>query len=119
MSNKISFGGKNYKYFIGYLHNDNKVKPSHIMFPKTSPYGKSFDQQTKWMFFLNADDDLLEKYNTIWGKSNGDTKKKKKEFDSKHGCNKELLKTKKNLMTMRLQIFTIKKSQRWTLIIFV
>ena len=48
------------------------------MFPKTSPYGKSFDQQTKWMFFLNADDDLLEKYNTIWGKSNGDTKKKKK-----------------------------------------
>ena len=48
------------------------------MLPKTSPYGKSFDQQTKWMFFLNADDDLLEKYNTIWGKSNGDTKKKKK-----------------------------------------
>ena len=29
-------------------------------------------------FFLNADDDLLEKYNTIWGKSNGDTKKKKR-----------------------------------------
>ena len=47
------------------------------MLPKTSPYGKSFDQQTKWMFFLNADDDLLEKYNTIWGKSNDDTKKKK------------------------------------------
>ena len=30
ISNKISFGETNYKYFIGYLHNDNKVKPLHI-----------------------------------------------------------------------------------------
>ena len=27
VSNKISFGGKNYKYYISYLYNDNKVKP--------------------------------------------------------------------------------------------
>ena len=33
VSNKIYFGEKNYKYFIGYLH---KVKPLHIMLPKTS-----------------------------------------------------------------------------------
>ena len=25
VSNKISFGEKNYKYFIGYLYNDHKV----------------------------------------------------------------------------------------------
>ena len=57
---------KNYKYFIGYLYNDNnKVKPLHIMFPKTSAYVKSYDEQTKWMYFLNEDDDLLEKWNTI------------------------------------------------------
>ena len=31
VSNKISFGEKNYKYFIGYLYNDNKVKPLHKM----------------------------------------------------------------------------------------
>ena len=43
VSNKISFGEKNYKYFIGYLYNDNKVKPLHIMLPKTSPYIKSYD----------------------------------------------------------------------------
>ena len=43
VSNKISFGGKNYKYFIGYLYNDNKVKPLHIMLPKTSAYVKSYD----------------------------------------------------------------------------
>ena len=34
ISNKISFGDKNYKCFIGYLDNDNKVKLIHIMLPK-------------------------------------------------------------------------------------
>ena len=33
VSNKISSGKKNYKYFIGYLHNDHQVKPLHIMLP--------------------------------------------------------------------------------------
>ena len=33
------------------------------MLPKTSAYVKSFDGQTKWMYFLIEDDDnLLEKY---------------------------------------------------------
>ena len=33
------------------------------MLPKTSAYVKSFDGQTKWMYFLiEDDDDLLEKY---------------------------------------------------------
>ena len=27
VSNKISLGERNYKYFIGYLYNDHKVKP--------------------------------------------------------------------------------------------
>ena len=31
------------------------------MLPKTSAYEKSYDGQTKWMYFLNEDDDLLEK----------------------------------------------------------
>ena len=42
-SNEISFGEKNYKYFIGYLHNSNKVKPLNIMLPKTSTYVKRHD----------------------------------------------------------------------------
>ena len=37
------------------------------------------------MYFLIADDDLLEKYNTIWGKVSADIKK---EFDSEPVCNK-------------------------------
>ena len=76
VSNKISFGEKSYKYFIGYLHNDKKVKPLHIMLPKTSAYVKSYNGQTKWMYFLIEDDDLLEKYyNTIWDKVSADIKK--------------------------------------------
>ena len=43
VSNKISSGEKNHKYFIGYLYNDHKVKPLHIMLPKTSAYVKRYD----------------------------------------------------------------------------
>ena len=74
-SNKISFGEKNFKCFIGYLYNDNKVKPLHIMLPKTSAYEKSYDVHAKWMYFL-IEDNLLEKYNTIWDKVSTDIYKK-------------------------------------------
>ena len=50
VSNKIFFGEENYKYFIGYLDNDNKVNPLYIILPKTSAYIKSYDGQTKWMY---------------------------------------------------------------------
>ena len=65
VSNKISFGEKKYKYFIGRLYNDLKVKPLHIMLPKTSANVKIYDRQAKWMYFLIKDDELLKKYNTI------------------------------------------------------
>ena len=58
--NNISFGEKSYMYLIGYLHNDNKVTSLHIILPKTSTYLKSYDGQTKWMYFLIEDDDLLK-----------------------------------------------------------
>ena len=42
------------------------------MLPKTSAYVKSYDGQTgyinKWIYCLIEDDNLLEKYNTNWGK---------------------------------------------------
>ena len=49
------------------------------MFPYKSAYVKSDYGQTKWMYFLVEDDDILEKYDTIWGKVSTDIKK---EFDS-------------------------------------
>ena len=76
LSNKISFGEKNYKYFISYFYNSNKVKPLYVMLPKTSAYVKSYDGPTKWVYFLIEDSDLLEKYNTIWNKVSSYIKKK-------------------------------------------
>ena len=35
------------------------------MLSTISAYVKSYDGQTKWMYFLIEDDDFLEKYNTI------------------------------------------------------
>ena len=49
------------------------------MLPKRSAYIKRYDRQTKWIYFLIEDDDLLEKCNTIWDKVSADIKK---EFDS-------------------------------------
>ena len=43
VSNKTSFDKKNCRYFIGYLCNDHKFKPLHIMFPKKSAYVESSD----------------------------------------------------------------------------
>ena len=72
--NKISFGRKSYKDFIGYLYNDLKVKPLHAMLPKTSAFVNYYDGKTKWIYFLIEDDDLLEKYNAIWDKVSADVK---------------------------------------------
>ena len=47
LSNKISFGENNYKYFIDYLYNDNKLKPLHKMLPKRSAYVKTYNERTK------------------------------------------------------------------------
>ena len=93
VSNKTFSSEKNYKYFIGYfyLYNDYKVKPLNIRLPKASAYVKSYDGQAKWIYFLIEDDDLLEKYNTIWDKfSAGITK----ESDKKTAYIKNFLKIK-------------------------
>ena len=58
------------------MYNDVKVKLLSIMLPKTSSYIKSYDGQTKWIHFLIKDDELLEKYDTIWDKVSPNIKKK-------------------------------------------
>ena len=46
------------------------------MLPKTSSYVKRYDGQTKWIYSLIEDGDLLEKCNTIWNKVSADVKKR-------------------------------------------
>ena len=77
------------------------------MLPKTSTYLKRFDGETKRMYFLIEDDDVLEKYNTIWDEVSADIKK---EFDSKSAHNKNYLKTKIKTFGNEVTDFYDKKS---------
>ena len=86
------------------------------MLNKTSAYIKSYDRQSKWMYFLTEDDGLLEKYNTIWDKFSADIKKN---LVASLSIIIIIWKSKLNPMTMKLQIFMIKKFLSQTLIILV
>ena len=44
MSNKISSGEKNFKYIIGCSYHDCKIKPLHIILPKTNACLKGCDE---------------------------------------------------------------------------
>ena len=56
--NKVSFGKKGFKYFIG-QKDDKKIRHLCIFLPKYSAYRREFDQ-TKDISFLVKDDGLLE-----------------------------------------------------------
>ena len=75
------------------------------MLSETTAYVKSYDGEIKWMYFLIKDDNLLEKYNTIWGKVSGDVKK---EFNSQPVYNKNYLKTKIKSDGDKVTDFTLK-----------
>ena len=45
------------------------------MLPKTSAYAKSYDGETKWMYFSIEDDNVPGKYNTMWNKIIADIRK--------------------------------------------
>ena len=49
VSNKVFFGKKCFKYFIGYK-DAKKIKPLCIFLPKMSTHRKDFDE-TKYIFF--------------------------------------------------------------------
>ena len=55
---------KNYKYFFIYLYGGSNVRPLNVILPRTSSYVKSYDGQTKYIYFLIEDGDLLGKYTT-------------------------------------------------------
>ena len=44
LSNKVLFGKKNYKYFIGCENDDEEATPFSVMFPKTTAYRRDFDE---------------------------------------------------------------------------
>ena len=56
-------------------------------------YLKGYDGETKWVYFLIEDDDLLKKYNDNWNKVSNNMNE---DFDSKLICNEKILRTKIN-----------------------
>ena len=88
----VSFGDKNYKYFISHKRDQYKIKTLHIMLPKTGTCVKSYDGgETKRMNFLFKDDDLLKKNNDLWNKVSNSIKK---ELDCKPSDIKSFLEIK-------------------------
>ena len=75
------------------MHNDYNINALH-MFLKTNVNVKNHDGQIKWMGFSIEDDDLLEKYNTIWDKLSADLRK---EFDNKPVYNKKNFENQNNI----------------------
>ena len=49
IDNIFSSREKSYKYFIGYMDDDYKIKPLYIMLPKGSRYVKYYDGKAKWI----------------------------------------------------------------------
>ena len=95
VSNKVYFGEKIYKYFIGYLYNDHEVKPLHIILPETMLPKKlwwtnNLDVLFDWSWWL------FKKYNTIWDKVSADidSESEKNKIDGESVYNKEFSKAK-------------------------
>ena len=93
ISDKISFGKKHYKFFIGYLYNDTKVQPLHIMLSKTSAY--VFINVLHIILLFGIKSALMQKKNLI----------------ARLSTRKNFWKPKLNLIVMKLQIFMIINSE--------
>ena len=65
-SNKFPFGKQDFEYFIGYKDN-KEIRPLYIFFREMRLYKRYFDE-TKWMYFMIKDENVLDKYMTIWEK---------------------------------------------------
>ena len=73
VSNRVTFGKKEFKYFIVYK-DAKKTRPLCIFLPKKSAYRKGFDE-TKCVSFLIRDNELLEKYKEVQKKLKISSKK--------------------------------------------
>ena len=68
LSNKVSLGRKDFKYYIGYK-DAKKIRPLCIFLPQMGAYRRDFDEtksiSLNYLTILIKDDELLGKYNKI------------------------------------------------------
>ena len=87
---KFKHSDEGFKYFIGYQE-DKIVKPLCIILPQMSGYIQYFKNGGKNMSFFVRDDNVLDKYNEIWGAIK---KKLKIKFHSEPVYDEKYFKTK-------------------------
>ena len=68
VSDKFKHSDDSFKYFIGYKEGEI-VKSLCIILPQMSGYIKYFENGGKNMSFMVKNDNMLDKYNEIWGKT--------------------------------------------------
>ena len=68
VSEKFKLSDDGCKFFIGYLHDDDVIKPLCIILPQMSGYIKYFDNGRKNMSFFIEDESVYLKYNNVWNK---------------------------------------------------
>ena len=68
VSDKFKYSENGSKFFIGYLHDDNVIRPLCIVLPQMSGYIKYFDNDKKDMSFLIEYESVYLKYTETWNK---------------------------------------------------
>ena len=67
-SDKFKHSDDGSKYFVGYLHDDDVIRPLCIILLQMSGYIKYFDNGGKNMSFKIEDESVHLKYTEIWNK---------------------------------------------------
>ena len=116
ISDKLKHSDNGFKFFIGYLHDDNVTKPLCIILLQMSGYIKYFDNGGKNMSFKIEDESVYLKYTEIWNriKKSLNTKSHSQPiYDDKH------IKTKvKTFSSMINTLFSGNEISREEIIIF-
>ena len=68
VSDKFKHSENGSKFFIGYLHDDDVIRPLCIVLPQMSGYIKYFGNGRKNMSFSIEDERVYLKYTKIWNK---------------------------------------------------
>ena len=68
VSDKFKHSDDSSKYLIGYLRDDDVIRPLCIILPQMSGYIKYFDNGEKNMSFKIEDESVYLKYTEIWNK---------------------------------------------------
>ena len=69
ISYRVKQNNDTYKYFIGYLHDDDVSKPLCVILPQMSGYIKYFDNSGKNMSFKIEEESVYLKCSKIWNKN--------------------------------------------------